>query len=98
MVENKPPADYTADISRNELKIDRAKTASQLARNSVIRRISDALKKHARCCLKLVSIEWLLDDRSNKNCEIRVRDVTAFVQSSSDATGSFLPPFVGLTV
>ena len=44
-VENKPPG----DISRADLKIDRAKPASQLARNSALRRAVDVLKKDARC-------------------------------------------------
>ena len=35
------------DISRSELKIDRAKTAFQLGRNSVLRRAADVLKKDA---------------------------------------------------
>ena len=93
-VENKPPADLT----RNELKIDRAKTASQLARNSALRRASDVLKKDTRCSSKEVTIEWLLDDRANKNREVRVGGVPAFVQSKNDSTGIFLPPFSNLTV
>ena len=39
----------SAELSRNELKVDRVKSASQLARNSVLRRVSDALKKDTRC-------------------------------------------------
>ena len=93
-VENKPPV----DISRAELKIDRAKPANQLARNSALRRVADVLKKDARCTSQEVKIEWLLDDRSNKNREVRVGDKVAFVQTSSDVIGTFLPPFVGLTV
>jgi len=93
-VENKPPG----DISRAELKIDRAKPAAQLARNSALRRAVDVLKKDARCTSQEVKIEWLLDDRSNKNREVRVGDKIAFVQTSSDVIGTFLPPFVGLTV
>ena len=80
------------------MKIDRAKPAAQLARNSALRRAVDVLKKDVRCTSQEVKIEWLLDDRSNKNREVRVGDKIAFVQSSSDMIGTFLPPFVGLTV
>ena len=93
-IEKKPPAEF----SRNELKVDRAKSASQLARNSVLRRVSDALKKDTRCALKEVSIEWILEDRSNKNREVRVGGIPAFVQTASDSIGQFQAPFVGLTV
>ena len=58
--------------------MDRAKSASQLARNSVLGRVSDALKKDTRCALKEVSIEWILEDRSNKNREVRVGSIPAF--------------------
>ena len=93
-VEHKPPV----DISRAELKIDRAKPAAQLARNSALRRAVDVLKKDVRCSSQEVKIEWFLDDRSNKTREIRVGNKIVFVQTSSDVIGTFLPPFVGLTV
>ena len=63
---------YLCSVCREKLKVDRAKSADQLARNSVLRRVSDALKKDTRCALKEVSIEWILEDRNNKNREVRV--------------------------
>ena len=93
-VQNKP----FYDLSRNELKIDRAKTALQLSRNSVLRRAADVLKKDARCKNQDVQIEWLLKDSKDKAREIHVDGVPAFRQLIDDSSGSFLGSFSDLTV
>ena len=93
-VQNKP----FYDLSRNELKIDRAKTALQLSRNSVLRRAADVLKKDARCKNQDVQIEWLLKDSKDKAREIHVDGMPAFRQLIDDSSGNFLGSFSDLTV
>ena len=93
-VQNKP----FYDLSRNELKIDRAKTALQLSRNSVLRRAADVLKKDARCKNKEIKIEWRLKDSKDKAREVQVDGVTVFRQLVDEPSGCFLGSFSDLTV
>ena len=86
------------DNSRNELKIDRAKTAFQLGRNSVLRRAADVLKKDARCKNKEIQVEWRLKDSKDKAREVQVDGVTAFRQLVDEPSGCFLGSFSDLTV
>ena len=86
------------DLSRNELTIDRAKTASQLARNSALRRASDILKKDPRCTGKSVEIMWRMTDLKNKSREVQVEGVPVFQQGLDDPSGIFVGIFADLKV
>ena len=83
------------DPNGNVLKIDRAKSAGQLQRNSALTRASDSLKKANST--KEVKIIWQKDDRNDKGREVTVGNDVAFRQEIDDVLGSFVSPFSGTT-
>ena len=81
------------DQNRAELKIDRAKSASQLSRNAFLRKAMDDLKKSNSS--ETVEIVWLKGDRTDKSRDVTVGGVPAFRQETDDLKGIFLAPFRG---
>ena len=77
------------DPHGNVLKIDRAKSAGQLQRNSALTRASDSLKKANST--KEVKIIWQKDDRNDKGREVIVGNEIVFHQEIDDR--SFVTPF-----
>ena len=86
------------DQARGELNFDRAKTASQLQRNAILRKVQDLVKKDERARGKKVEIVWRMTDTTNKDREITVENVSVFRQTIDDMKGSFLDPFTGPSV
>ena len=68
------------DVNR-ELKVDRARTAGQLQRNTALREASDRLKADAKNKGKEVTIVWKREnDPSDKAREVHVGGILAFCQ------------------
>ena len=87
-------SDYAVqDLNGHVLKIDRAKTAGQIQRDSALMRASDSLKKGNPN--KEVKIIWQKDDRNDKGREETVGNDVAFRQEIDDVLGSFVSPFSG---
>ena len=83
------------DGASGVLKVARAKTSTQLKRNSCLTRAADILKKDGRNNGKTVEICWKVD--GSKDRQVQVAGQVAFSQTSSDLAGRFLAPFEALT-
>ena len=77
--------------SSGELQVGRAKTSTQLKRNSSLTKASDLLKKDNRCQGKNVEICWKVE--GSKERQVQVDGHVAFQQTLTDLAGRFLPPF-----
>ena len=82
--------------SKKNLEIARAKTSSQLERNSALRKAEEILKKEAPT--KKIEIIWKKPDSKDKTREVNVDGIPAFRQNISDSSGCFLSPFVSLSI
>ena len=89
------------DSGDNKISVARAKTASQMKRNSSLKKACDLLKKDGRTNGLTVEIKWLIelpDGTKSKDRAVTVGDEVAFLQIPSDLTGSFQKSFCNLTV
>lgn len=77
--------------SSGELQVGRAKTPTQLKRNSSFTKAIDLLKKDSRCQGKDVEICWKVG--GSKERQEQKDGQVAFQQILTDLAGHFLPPF-----
>ena len=83
-----------ANAGVGTIKVKRAKTNLQMNRNNTLYRIQDFLKKEPSTKSKSIEIIWKMD--GSKDRGVKVGDDMAFVQKSTDLSGSFLAPFQNL--
>ena len=83
---------YGLQCSVSREKADRAKSQTQLKRNSALRDACSKLKNDSQNKGKSVEIVWKKDDNKDKSREILVGDQVTFRQNIDDVSGSFLPP------
>ena len=76
------------DSEGKPLTVDRARTAQQQERNSVMRKTHEMIQKHDSMAGKAVSIEWKIEGK--KNCRRIMADgEIVFLQEASDLHGTF---------
>ena len=91
--------DKSKDTLHGTLHADRAKTQSQLKRNTALRDAMAKLKADPRGAKnKKVEILWKKTDPKDKNREVVIDGICAFRQGVDDISGSFLSPFTDLTI
>jgi len=78
------------------IKCDRAKTSMQRKRNDSLHRVCEIVKKDPRSQGKTVSIQWQIEESKNRG--VQLDGISIFLQTTTDLSGSFLPPFQDLTV
>ena len=78
------------------ISIAKAKTLKQLDRNAILFQALDKIKAHTAAQGKTCAIEWVIQDSWNR--EVQVDKQTAFLQQGGDMMGSFVGPFVSLTL
>ena len=77
------------------LKCDRAKTAMQLKRDGSLVRACELFKKDIRCRAKKIEICWKKEGIKDRAVEIDGQP--AFMQNSTDLSGSFAAQFQDLS-
>ena len=78
------------------ISIAKAKTQKQLDRNAILFQALEKIKAHTSAQGKTCAIEWVIQDSWNR--EVQVDKQTAFVQQGGDMMGSFVGPFVSLSL
>ena len=72
-----------------DVTVQRAKTTSQLKRNTALVTACEALKKDPRCKNKKIEICWLKENAQDKDRSVDVDGVSVFLQKRSNLSGSF---------
>ena len=78
------------------LRLAKTQPKQQLTRNYALRKANDLLKTHPHATGKTITINWKLDNSTDRT--VTVNHAPAFTQTKSDLTGTFLPPFTDLTI
>ena len=87
---------FEFNCAGHAISIAKAKTQKQLDRNAILFQALEKIKGHTSAQGKTCAIEWVIQDSWNR--EVQVDKQTAFVQQGGDMMGSFVGPFVSLSL
>jgi hypothetical protein len=68
----------------------------QRKRNDSLHRVCEIVNKDPRSQGKTVSIQWQIEESKIRG--VQLDGISIFLQTTTDLSGSFLPPFQDLTV
>ena len=87
---------HTLAHSGKTLRLAKTRPKQQLTRNYALRKANDLLKNHPHATGKTITINWNLDNSTDRTVTVNL--VPAFTQTKSDLTGTFLAPFTDLSI
>ena len=82
------------------LRIDRAKTQVQLARNNNMKKAKDLVQSHSAATGRAATIDWqkTVDGRITKDRTVEIGGQIAFTQGPKDLQGVFHAPFASIRI
>ena len=87
---------FVQDQAKQDLKIDRAKTAGQIHRNAALCRAVDILTQDSANANLKIGIIWQKYVKRDKAREVKRNGVTAFRKMKDNSKGVFDTPFAGV--